>query len=145
MLGCLVECPLLTRKTGLPCMLANRSTVESVAAHNTVLCQHWHSGSRADCAARHCVFDPSTGQVRLLKCSHMQCIWPAQWRSTGSLYPALSLQVVIDAIPPAVLVSDCSSKTFDFGTIPDEDLLDIKLPLQLHIGALTLLDLFHLH
>eukprot|EP00891_Asterochloris_glomerata_P005667 jgi/Astpho2/5667/e_gw1.00079.85.1_t len=42
-------------------------------------------------------------------------------------------EVVIDAIPPAVLVSDCSSKTFDFGTLPDEDLLDIKLPLQLHV------------
>ncbi len=56
---------------------------------------------------------------------------------TGSLRPAWPLQVVIDAIPPAVLVSDCSSKTFDFGTISDEDLLDIKLPLQLHVGVLN--------
>ena len=91
--------------------------------------------------------DTSTGQVRLLNCSHMQCGWSAQWQfepPTGSLYPALRLQVVIDAVPPTVLVSNYSSKTFDFGTIPDEDLLDIKLPLQLHIGVLNFLDIFQL-
>ena len=72
MLGSLTECHLLTRKTGLACMLTNCSTVGGVAALDMLSCQHWHSGSRADFAARCCGLESSTGQVRLLNSSHMQ-------------------------------------------------------------------------
>ena len=43
-------------------------------------------------------------------------------------------QVVVDQIPPDVLVSNCSSMTLDFMTITAEELQDIILPLSLQVG-----------
>ena len=46
----------------------------------------------------------------------------------------LWLQVVVDAIDPSVIVSQCASKTFDFGSITDPELVNFTIPLQLQIG-----------
>lgn len=43
-------------------------------------------------------------------------------------------QVVVDAIDPSVIVSQCASKTFDFGSITDPELINFTIPLQLQIG-----------
>ena len=45
------------------------------------------------------------------------------------------LQVVVDAIDPTCIVSNCSSKTFDFGSVKEAELTDISIPLQLQIGV----------
>ncbi len=44
-------------------------------------------------------------------------------------------QVVVDAIPPEVLVSRCATKLFDFERMDDDDLEDIVVPLDLPISA----------
>jgi type I protein arginine methyltransferase len=44
-------------------------------------------------------------------------------------------QVVVDAIPPNVLVSNCTSKTFDFSTCTEAELHDIVIPLSLQVAA----------
>lgn len=44
-------------------------------------------------------------------------------------------QVVVDQIPPNVLVSNCTSKTFDFLTISETELQDIRIPLSLQVGV----------
>jgi len=41
---------------------------------------------------------------------------------------------VVDAIDPSVIVSQCASKTFDFGSITDPELINFTIPLQLQIG-----------
>lgn len=41
----------------------------------------------------------------------------------------------MDAIPPEVLVSRCTTKLFDFERIGDEDLEDIVVPIDLPISA----------
>ena len=45
-------------------------------------------------------------------------------------------QVVVDAVDPGCLVSDCNSKLFDFGSASSADLEDITIPLRLQAGAL---------
>ncbi len=40
----------------------------------------------------------------------------------------------MDAIDPSVIVSQCASKTFDFGSITDPELINFTIPLQLQIG-----------
>ena len=46
----------------------------------------------------------------------------------------LLLQVVVDAIDPSVLVSQCASKTFDFGSVTEPELTSFAIPLQLQIS-----------
>lgn len=60
---------------------------------------------------------------RLCQCVHC-------YGRTGLLW----LQVVVDAIDPSVIVSQCASKTFDFGSITDPELINFTIPLQLQIG-----------
>lgn len=48
----------------------------------------------------------------------------------------LWLQVVVDAIDPAVIVSHSSSKTFDFGSVTEPELINFSIPLELQIGQL---------
>jgi hypothetical protein len=43
--------------------------------------------------------------------------------------------VVVDAIDPGCLVSDCNSKLFDFGSASAADLENIVIPLRLQAGA----------
>lgn len=45
-----------------------------------------------------------------------------------------TVQVVVDAIDPNLLASTPASKTFDFGTVSEEDLHDIEIPLSLQAG-----------
>ena len=44
------------------------------------------------------------------------------------------VQVVVDAIDPANLVSTTTTKTFDFATITEQDLHDIEIPIDLQSG-----------
>lgn len=44
------------------------------------------------------------------------------------------MQVVVDAFDPSVLVSDCATRVFDFGTMKEEELYDISIPLSLTVG-----------
>ncbi|KAK9816527.1 hypothetical protein WJX72_001569 [[Myrmecia] bisecta] len=44
-------------------------------------------------------------------------------------------QVVVDAIDPALLVSGCVTKVFDFGTMAEEELYSIRMPLLLQAGS----------
>lgn len=44
-------------------------------------------------------------------------------------------QVVVDQIPPNVLVSNCVTKTFDFQTVTEAELQDIVIPLSLQVAA----------
>lgn len=56
---------------------------------------------------------------------------------TALYAPALSgyfAQVVVDAVDPQLLVSDCVTRTFDFDTIREEELHDIVIPLHLDIA-----------
>ena len=46
-----------------------------------------------------------------------------------------ALQVVVDAIDPGCLVSDCNSKLFDFGSATSAELENIVIPLRLQAGA----------
>lgn len=46
----------------------------------------------------------------------------------------LSMQVVVDAFDPSVLVSDCATRVFDFSTMKEEELHDIHIPLDLLVG-----------
>jgi len=48
---------------------------------------------------------------------------------------AARAQVVVDAIDPGCLVSDCNSKLFDFGSASAADLENIVIPLRLQAGA----------
>lgn len=48
---------------------------------------------------------------------------------------SMVLQVVVDAIDPTVLVSQCASKTFDFGSVTEPQLTNFTIPLQLQIGG----------
>ncbi|MEW5310733.1 MAG: hypothetical protein WDW38_002501 [Sanguina aurantia] len=43
-------------------------------------------------------------------------------------------QVVVDAFDSAVLVSNCATKVYDFGTVPEKALHDIVIPLQLMVA-----------
>lgn len=45
-------------------------------------------------------------------------------------------QVVVDAIDPGAIVSACVSKTFDFGTVQEKELHDIRIPIELQAGKL---------
>ena len=47
----------------------------------------------------------------------------------------LLLQVVVDAIDPSMLVSQCASKTFDFGSVTEPELTSFAIPLQLQIST----------
>lgn len=49
----------------------------------------------------------------------------------------LPCQVVVDAFDSSVLVSNCATKVFDFGTVPEKALHDIVIPLQLMVVAPT--------
>ncbi len=51
-----------------------------------------------------------------------------------ALDPAAA-QVVVDAVEPGCLVSDCNSKLFDFGSASSADLENITIPLRLQAGA----------
>lgn len=44
------------------------------------------------------------------------------------------VQVVVDAIDLSLLASSSTSKTFDFGSISEEELHDIEIPLSLQAG-----------
>lgn len=44
-------------------------------------------------------------------------------------------QVVVDQIPPNVLVSNCVSKTFDFLAITEQELYEIVIPLSLQVAV----------
>ncbi len=44
-------------------------------------------------------------------------------------------QVVVDAVDPAVLVSRCETKLYDFATCDEEELFDITIPLDFRISA----------
>ncbi|KAG2482538.1 hypothetical protein HYH03_018529 [Edaphochlamys debaryana] len=46
-------------------------------------------------------------------------------------------QVVVDAFDPSLLASSCATKPLDFGSIPEAELLDIDMPLQLVTGPLA--------
>ncbi|GLC53802.1 hypothetical protein PLESTB_000788800, partial [Pleodorina starrii] len=46
-------------------------------------------------------------------------------------------QVVVDAFDPALLVSSCASRALDFGSMPESELLDIDMPLQLVTGPVA--------
>ena len=50
----------------------------------------------------------------------------------------LVLQVVVDAIDPSVIVSQCASKTFDFGSVTEPELTNFTIPLQLQAGTLRI-------
>ena len=45
------------------------------------------------------------------------------------------MQVVVDQIPPNVLVSNCVTKTFDFQSVTEAELHDIVIPLSLQVAA----------
>ncbi|KAI7843757.1 hypothetical protein COHA_002655 [Chlorella ohadii] len=47
----------------------------------------------------------------------------------------LMSEVVVDQIPPNVLVSNCVSKTFDFLTISEQELYEIVIPLSLQVAV----------
>ena len=55
----------------------------------------------------------------------------------------MCVQVVVDAIDPAVLVSRSVIKLFDFLTISDTDLDDIIIPLDLTISSVARLTASH--
>lgn len=42
----------------------------------------------------------------------------------------MCVQVVVDAFDSSVLVSNCATKVYDFGTVPEKALHDIVIPLQ---------------
>lgn len=42
--------------------------------------------------------------------------------------------MVVDAFDPSVLVSDCATRVFDFSTMKEEELYDIRIPLDLLVG-----------
>ena len=44
------------------------------------------------------------------------------------------MQVVVDAIPPQCLVSNCATREFDFQTTKEEELHDFTIPLDLPVG-----------
>ncbi|GIL86442.1 hypothetical protein Vretimale_11624 [Volvox reticuliferus] len=58
-----------------------------------------------------------------------------------SLHPAATEgyfgQVVVDAFDPSLLVTSCATRALDFGTLPEADLLDIDMPLELSTGPAT--------
>lgn len=45
----------------------------------------------------------------------------------------------MDAFDHSVLVSNCETKVFDFGTCPENSLHDINIPLNLQVMASALL------
>lgn len=47
-------------------------------------------------------------------------------------------QVIVDAIDPSAIVSNCATKTFDFGSIKESELTNITIPLQLQVGMSAL-------
>lgn len=56
----------------------------------------------------------------------------------------------MDAFDPSVLVSDCATHVFDFSTMKEEELHDIRIPLDLLVGEcpgrlLGLLELVYCH
>lgn len=55
------------------------------------------------------------------------------------LSPLYVVQVVVDAIDPAVLVSRAETKLYDFGTIEEDELHDITIPLDLQISELAII------
>ncbi len=56
------------------------------------------------------------------------------WPSIKARLPSLP-QVVVDQIPPNVLVSNCVTKTFDFQTCSEQDLQRIVIPLSLQVAV----------
>ncbi len=42
---------------------------------------------------------------------------------------------MVDAFEPNVLVSDCASKVFDFGTVTEAELADITIPINVTVGG----------
>jgi hypothetical protein len=44
-------------------------------------------------------------------------------------------QVVVDQIPPNVLVSNCITRTFDFLTATEAELHEIAIPLSLQVAV----------
>ncbi|GIL64457.1 hypothetical protein Vafri_18372 [Volvox africanus] len=56
-----------------------------------------------------------------------------------SLHPAATEgyfgQVVVDAFDPSLLVTSCATRALDFGTLPEAELLDIDMPLELLTGS----------
>ena len=57
----------------------------------------------------------------------------------GTQLAALWLQVVVDAIDPSVIVSQCASKEFHFGTVTEAELINFSIPLKLQIGRRQIL------
>ena len=45
------------------------------------------------------------------------------------------MQVVVDQLPPNVLVSNCVTQTFDFLTCTEQELQDIRIPLSLQVAV----------
>lgn len=54
-----------------------------------------------------------------------------------TIAPASSffLQVIVDQIPPNVLVSNCATATYDFAAIQEAELFDIRIPLSLQVAV----------
>lgn len=64
---------------------------------------------------------------------HSRCV--CRRDVTIVLPPAFSVaQVVVDAFDPSVLVSDCATHVFDFSTMQEAELHDIRIPLDLLVG-----------
>ena len=68
----------------------------------------------------------------------LRCVWTQEQVSSTSathlVVNACALQVVVDAIDSRVIVSALASKTFDFGTVKEEELHNIKIPVELQAG-----------
>lgn len=89
------------------------------AAHACIITDHRTSNfCCGGCRAIHCI----ANTIMLLG------------SQTLTLWVCAFLQVIVDAIDPSVIVSNCATKTFDFGSIKESELTDITIPLQLQVG-----------
>ena len=55
--------------------------------------------------------------------------------TAASCVEVMVCQVVVDAVDPRVLVSECATRSFDFATVREEELHDITIPLDFTIGV----------
>lgn len=56
-----------------------------------------------------------------------------------------ALQVVVDAIDPRVLVSECATRAFNFDSIDEKELHEINIPLSFQICKPSLQHTSNLH
>lgn len=94
---------------------------------------------------------PGVGRIHVAAFSdaalHAEVAYKAEFWQQPSFYgvdlttlktPALSAyfaQVVVDQIPPNVLVSNCATRAFDFTTCTEAELQEFEIPLSLQVAA----------